>query len=556
MSSRRAGGRPPKKQWCRIFFWLEGKDPDLAAIYREHCLEMKLHPRFDDAGVTFLYPEDAGFREAIKKAAEDDTAEATRLLSSLVLLNFFGSAADFARLEAGTLARTKYKAAPKGEGVELEGGATARPDKEFAPTKELEGRIAVWALKGRPALPTEPFTPVRRTRPEGDGPGARPRKPPTTGGALGDGASAVRVAFAERVLAAAALGLPEDAPGPGRRPPPSGRDPFLDACVVILGALERADPGRLAAVVPLLDFCPVATFFLLVEPWKTGEGHLVPEAVLAEYAGLGAGAGPDAAVAAFCSYFRDWTQGGAARLGAVFAEKDRLRADAIDRGSCSDAVLEAYDRLVAENALGPLSGVLPAETCALLRAPAPARPGLRKLHGDELRFHIVSVLTEARGEGGLTRGGLEGLANFVRVNMPGNDYAAEVHMVQPAPSGAGAREWRRELLTSATLFTNSTCFLCTSVPPAFAGTKCKDPEGSGALWDLKNCYYYNHYCACLGWLCPGGPPGVRGGAERMSAGLAAALGAARAAGGPPPPDLLDAVRDWEAAAGAGAGDSD
>jgi hypothetical protein len=502
-----AGGPGGGVQYCQIATWLEKKAPELLAAFKSTCLDVKLRPRSGDPSVTLLVPNAALLKEVLA-AVDSDTEAARKLLGSLVLLNGFASAEDFAQaagdeppLPAGTLNRTRYDVRIEGRKILLN-GAAVEPEADFRPTPEMEGRISVWRLKDKPEAPTKPYVVAPRAR--------RPRPDEKTGAAEAGPSAGARRVLADRVLAAAFDG--------------SSFNPWLAACLAVLGALE---PDLLAAVTPLLDFNPIITFYLLAQPYCTNRRHLlIPDSVFAsESISLPGGGVPHTfagdAREAFKAYFTPWWAGSgpgewgseapdaARKCAKAFArDRDQVRGEV---SACSSAhqagviLLGHYNRLVGEGTLSGHASHVPAE-CLRLLSKDPEAPGLFKLHQDELRFRLRIALFEfAGGPDHSAKAFEEHVLGDVIQAMPGNSLREELTITAPKALSARDVPTGNEDLISIMTFANATDLLYFSVPPACAGEAWG--RNAAVLDDLP----FNSHRAGLDSLEATGKPSVLGG---------------------------------------------
>lgn len=265
---------------CRIFVWVEGRDPGLAQAIRDLCLEGALAPSKASPGVTFVYPTAPVRDEIVDKAYSADAEEALRLLDAYIIPQCLPSAADFRQVGGNRLGVQLRAVATEKGCVRLEGGALLRPAKDFSPLRK--DNIAVWeAVEG--ALPTEgPSAPKRvaargggRVRrrggaepPQGPPPIAREKQP-----LLGDWEHlSARANIAIQVEAKFDKCMQKD----GCR----AFDPYLDSVASLLLFLKEKDPDRFVGVLPLLDRDPVTCFYILLEPYKTRGTPLLPDDLL------------------------------------------------------------------------------------------------------------------------------------------------------------------------------------------------------------------------------------------------------------------------------------
>lgn len=149
---------PKLSAYCRIMLWVEEQDPNLAWAIRNLCLEGLLAPgrkpvRGKPAGVTFLMPS-KDVRKAILKEAESAAPEkAVEIIKAHIIPAALLKAEDFTAQKLATRGDFELPVkGAKGGKVELEGGAELSLA-DFRAVKDKEGRLAVWTVtKG--AVPT------------------------------------------------------------------------------------------------------------------------------------------------------------------------------------------------------------------------------------------------------------------------------------------------------------------------------------------------------------------------------------------------------------------
>lgn len=526
-----------KRQYCRIVHWLEEVSPELARAFRITCLEIKLHPRRDDPGVTLLYPDEE-LRKEIVAAAEDDTEKAVHLLGNLILLNFFGTAADFGSKTPGTLNRLSYEASVEGSSVKLPGGAVATLEPKFAPTADFEGRIAVWRVKGKLAPPTKPFSAQGVSAAE-----RKPRepRPPKIGGDAGR--LAARAQLAEAVEASMEKTLNERSTG--------GFNPYLSATVSILKTVGLRAPDLLPTLAPLLDYNPVICFYILAEPHLRNTSQaLIPDSIF-EDPSLSSAGGVVPRLHGDASCLQDFF-GFFAGLDAEAARTETARID--------------KDVRYATNGVGICSEVVSciAEKYDAREGGAPGA-GLRQMHRDEFRFRLRQVLLGLYLKGGpwlrATPSGAdfrERVGLFTRHDMPGNSLQDELVILPTAASHS------REMLGALLLFTRSTCLLYQAWP-----LECLDLKNSRkeswrpSMLDpgLEEGLTFNYHRATYQDLVSYGPNLVvgGGGAGRpalSSSAMAELAAAVRENGGRLPAEVLGLVAGAGSGAGSGAGAED
>jgi hypothetical protein len=456
--------KAPTRKYCRIHQWVSDQDPKFANAIRELCLEGALSG--GRSGVTFLYPKDEAYRaEIVEKAFSMDADKAVEMVNSLIIPMYLASGKDFSEQDIGSRGGVKFdvKSADSGK-VKLDGDVELTLSDDFVPLDNRQGSLAVWIVsKGRPPLTGAPFK-------AGAG---RPKK--TEGGAerkyhggreelaRGDRAllaTAVEAAYGQSVLA--------------RTP-----NPYLCKSVSLLNYLRLSRPELYGAVLPLIDYEPIVTFYILLEPYKRTGEYILPNDVLfgeggwggaeiysdavreyeAHFAAAPGAAGADAS--AVPAIYRD--------RAAVAAQVDQLRAQFARGSKPRDApkiVCEMYATLAAQNSIAGLGPILPAATLRIIS-------GAKKLWQDELRFHLHYTLRELRAAPFSASEFNSEVVQTLRNMRPGNNYDRETSLTNP-----GDLQWNTSPSMELLLlnkFVNSTDFLYFAVPPSLVGDWGGDP---------------------------------------------------------------------------------
>jgi len=238
---------PKLSAYCRIMLWIEEQDANLAWAIRNLCLEGLLAPgrkpvRGKPAGVTFLMPS-KDVRKAILKEAESAAPEkAVEIIKAHIIPAALLKAEDFTAQKLATRGDFELPVkGAKGGKVELEGGVELSPA-DFRAVKDKEGRLAVWTVtKG--AVPTagKPFSISDFSK---------------GGSKVGGGAdSADREEFLcemRRYLATNAKSL-EDCTRVAMG--------YLHG---LLNHLHKNYRDELRALLPLLDYSPIASLYIFV----------------------------------------------------------------------------------------------------------------------------------------------------------------------------------------------------------------------------------------------------------------------------------------------------
>ena len=455
-------------KYCRIFQWVEDQDADFAGAIRDLCLEGLLSPGSGGRGVTLLYPNKACREEIVSKEYSDDAEAAVKLVEAHILPDVFSKSADFSSHPVGNrLGFLLDKPAVSGGTVKFEGGLTIKIADSFHPLGGRDGRdrqIAVWLVEsGRGPLTGAAYRPAPAAKRGGAVGGGRRR-------AIGGGPTP------RQQLAAAAESDFDQCMALDRC---RTRNPYLAAVVSLLRFLQAKAPDAFLAVLPILDYDPVISFYLLLEPYKAQGDLLLAEGLLF---GDGAWNGTIAygdAVADYESIIRSAAgrtdavatdRQGAPCVPMVFRDRARVAAavdkvrmaiTALSPRQGADAVKQHYATLAGENRILDVSPVLPDATNAALA-------GERKLWQDEFRFFVHAALEPLRQQ--YVSADFAALVHDLREVRPGNSYAKEISLLNTEDLKSSVAPNADMMLIKQ--FVKSTDFLYT--PPA--------PEAVGGAW--------------------------------------------------------------------------
>lgn len=451
MSAAKKKGPPSKV--CRIFEWVRARDPLFASAIEQLCMVGALSPDHRTPGITFLYPADDAHRREIVEKADDDGDAAVAMINALVIPDYLPTSSDFQKNPVGSLNGTLYEVEKaSGDTVALKGGVALARARDFALLqKDAEKKLAVWVVTaGRPPLAGGAFT--RRFKAKGGAAAA-------VGGGARGGAASARRAFARAVEAEFAECL--------RRDGCVARDPFLAKVASLLNFLKEHHPETLQAVAPFIDWNPVISFYILLEPYKSAGEFLLPEALL--FGDASGWNGVDNFADAKAQYEAFFGAPGADHA-AVAGEADRVRQQLMginNKLGLPKAVKAAYGQLEAANSIGGLAGVLPAAAAAHLRA----CPG-KKLWQDELRFVAQPLVQEAyaAARASPSRFQPEDWAEVVQLfsaGRPGDNYQAEAGMTELVEAKGNVAPTADFSMLQK--FVNSTDFLYTPAPQGMIG---------------------------------------------------------------------------------------
>jgi hypothetical protein len=300
------------------------------------------------------------------------------------------------------------------------------------------GRAALWrVLSGVPPTDGTAWRPEARPR--------KPRKPrdgETAGGAAGgdyedeegeyEGGCDMRRGIYERVVRSMA------APAGG-----AAGDASLVAAASFLRFLHKRHAADFASVAQAIDPSPLATLYLLLEPYRTGGDFLVPSAVIADWNSGITSDVPFADYQAALAEARKTVAPGYAQA------KDAAVSDLLHRGSRTllmAAVTPKYDARAA----GSIGGA------------APSHDPQRLMWMDEVRFAFGVAAVAGGGYG--TQAFLENVAN-IPLCYPGCDFQLERKLLNQATwisrVGMPLQEW-----SFLTRFLTSSAFLYAPAEPA------------------------------------------------------------------------------------------
>ena len=447
-------------QHCRIFQWIEDRDPVFAEAFRHLCVEGALSP--GATGVTFLYPEDAAYRqEIVDKAYSDDADKAVKMMEALIIPDLFTQSSDFNRRAVGTRSGVALNVESVGDGcVTFAGGLTIVPAK-FTPLGDR--RIAVWQIsKGRAPLEGKAYAPP-----------APARRPFRTGGCEGPH---------ERRRLANSVEAEFDSCMRGGRG--WSCNPYLAKTVSLLNYLKAERPDILDSVLPVLDYEPIISFYLLVEPYKSSGEYLIPTSVLFGDRAWNCAEAYSDAVAEYEGFFA-----AAASPQAPFMYRDRVAVarqidnvrTAVNNKSPRDmpkAVKDAYDTFASQNAI---AGMSPIMSPGAFRALAN-----KKLWQDEFRFTIHEALQEMRS-GAYDPRNWQTIVQDLRETWPGNNYVAELSLTNADERSKDVAHRMALLLLGK--FVNSSDFLYLPMPPDMASRAwggATDGMGDASDWSMYN----------------------------------------------------------------------
>ena len=428
-------------KFCRIFQWVENKDREFAEAIKDLCMEGALTPFGKSTGVTFLFPDKKFRKEIIDKAYSDDADDAIKLINTLIIPDNLKQSSEFKNRPVGGRHGVLYKVVSTDNGrVTFEGGATIVAAKDFN-TLAKRDSIAVWLLEsGRLPLTGESYTPPMRNFKLGGG-DDQPQKPKYS-------FSNARMNLAINTEAEYYVCMARDGC--------TTHNPYLSKMVSLLNFLKVKQPDVLNSLLPFLDYEPVVTFYLLIEPFKTSiSDFLIPEDILfGDFSWNNTSSYSDA-VNEYKSFFEtapDSNSVMSTDRQSVVAQVDLVRQTLMVPGelrSLPQKVKNNYNILVTQNSISGKSPILPADTLSKLTSD-------KKLWQDEFRFTIHEALQTLRSEP-FSASSFNGLIEDIHTSWPGNDYVKEIYLSNTSDITKNVNSKMELVLLQR--FVNSTDFL-------------------------------------------------------------------------------------------------
>jgi hypothetical protein len=413
MSSKKNSGEQS------ILEWVSAHDHDLAEAIKSAGLEGSLEPQ-NGNGVTFLVPEDKTFREKLLEMDDDiDKSELTQKLNSLIIPEFFGQLNDFQSRPVGNVLNARFK-------VNCEGGVTLKPAADFVNTA---GRAVYIMTEGSP-----PITGGGYQRP------SRTRRPQVRGGAesmYSPPSRPFRQELADRVE--------EEFNNCMLKDMCTSYHPYLANVVSLLNFLKRRHTDLYKKALFMIDYEPITTFFLLMEPYKECGSYFIPDAVLGGWNGMILCSN---ATEEYMGFFKEMGE----ESGAIISQADKARRRIMaisDAPQALSALQSVYKIFEAQNSIEGYK--LPAEA-------KPSTEGL-KFWQDEFRFVAHVALQELRSQP-FTALAFREITDEFRHTRAGNNYKNEVSVINCNRS-VNVRAERMFLLA----FINSTALLYIPCPP-------------------------------------------------------------------------------------------
>ncbi len=252
--------------FCRIFQWVQKQDPDFADAIKDLCMEGALSNKY---GVTFLYPTDKSYRQKIiDKTYSEDANEAVRMLESLLVPIALLSGRDWDKQPVGNKCRVLFKVKVVDSGtVEIEGKEpiVLTLCSEFKKLGNNQNAV-VWLVK-KGTLPTSGGELYEMPKLE--------RKAPKGKTGAGDDDNIVRILIAMSVEGQFKSCMMADRC--------KKYNPYIGTMISLLKFLKSKYPDVYKDILPLLDYDPIISFYLIVQPYKTTGKYFLSDDVLRDW---------------------------------------------------------------------------------------------------------------------------------------------------------------------------------------------------------------------------------------------------------------------------------
>ncbi|AAA65323.1 pCP530R [African swine fever virus] len=457
------------KQFCKISVWLQQHDPDLLEIINNLCMLGNLSAAKYKHGVTFIYPKQAKIRDEIKKHAySNDPSQAIKTLESLILPFYIPTPAEFTgEIGSYTGVKLEVEKTEANKVILKNGEAVLVPAADFKPFPDR--RLAVWIMESG-SMPLE-GPPYKRKKEGGgnDPPVPKHISPYTPRTRI---AIEVEKAFDDCM----------------RQNWCSVNNPYLAKSVSLLSFLSLNHPTEFIKVLPLIDFDPLVTFYLLLEPYKThGDDFLIPETILFGPTGWNGTDLYQSAMLEFKKFFTQITRQTFMDIAdsatkevdvpicysdpeTVHSYTNHVRTEilhhnAVNKVTTPNLVVQAYNELEQTNTIRHYGPIFPESTINALRF-------WKKLWQDEQRFVIHGLHRTLMDQPTYETSEFAEIVRNLRFSRPGNNYINELNITSPAmygdkhTTGDIAPNDRFAMLVA---FINSTDFLYTAIPEEKVG---------------------------------------------------------------------------------------
>lgn len=407
------------QKYCRIYQWIEAHDKALAEAIRDLCMEGALSPK-RKTGITFIYPTTSQRKQIIKDTYSSDPIKAIQQLDAHILRTALVPGCDFQKIiscRLGIIIKIKNHTDTE---IILENGAKIVIAEDFIPLQK--DNIAVWLLESG-EMPTE---------------GEEIDQKIVHGrGEITDPQPVRHKSSARAILATTVEQSYNDCM---RTDHCRSFDPYLSHVVSLLNFLKLHHKTVLNSILPLIDRDPIVTFYLLLEPYKTTNDHLLGDVLLFGAKGWNGAQIYEGAVEEFYQYFNDLgdateesatDRAGHKTIPLIFSNVGMVRrniditriallgheGDRVNKIATPQAVRTFYEILSSTNTIADAHCVFPDDTLRQV-------PKLKKLWQDELRFVLHAALQELRHRP-YSKETYETILKMLRFDRRGDDYARE-----------------------------------------------------------------------------------------------------------------------------------
>ncbi|CAB5212864.1 unnamed protein product [Rhizophagus irregularis] len=380
--------------------------------------------------LTFLFPKDKKFHEELKEKVFNDfgseAEEAVKMIKSLIIPDLLRTSANFLQREVGNILNVPFVVEKiEDSKVILEGGVELSPAKDFRPLP-ADANLAVWYVnKGRPPTEGEGYKKPRRVRQRTSKKMGGSNYNPTKSMHRINITTSVEREYATTIDYANSF---------------SQNNPYLNTVVGLLTFLKNNHTPEYEKILPVIDYDPLVTYYLLMEPYKTRGEFLIEDNVLFGDGKWNGSRNANSTLSDFKAFFQAFDQSTAdmnsqtdqksyvfVRNSSLLSHMEGIRTDLNDPYyglNIPDKVISFYTQLSNSNSIENMGPVFPDSTYKGLA-------GLKKLWQDEFRFwaHYAhqSILNEkntnempnARSQA------FYEMVSCIRTNWLGNNYDNE-----------------------------------------------------------------------------------------------------------------------------------
>lgn len=451
-------------KYCRIFQWIEAQDSEFAGAIRDLCLEGALAPSGHMAGITFLYPKDKTYRqEVINLTYSEKADDAVRIVESLIMPDALINSSDFTNRPVGSKLGVKYNVLSTGSGsVKLAGGVELVLASDFSTLSNRTNRLVIWNItSGRLPTSGESYKAptVKPHSKRGGSEKVQALVSPEGMNARQKLANSTEFAYNECMIKDKCLTT----------------NPYLANVVSLLNFLKKNYPDEYVKVLPIIDYNPVVTFYLLLEPYKypntPDSEYLIKTSALFGNNGWNQVNAFTDAIFEYKEMFISMSKideksasdsKGKEVVPYVFSNQNKV-ADEVQQirdtineikngRQLPNEVQTVYDTLIKKNSILTVCPVLPNSTQKAL-------PGCKKLWQDEFRFIMHHRLQEFVVQGEYNRSAFQSFVDTLRFTFTGNNYNTEICLSNPLELKDNV-DPKQDML-SLLKFINSTDFLYT-----------------------------------------------------------------------------------------------